>query len=171
MADDKKIDDKNPDKADELKQLQAYHNNVAHAERIVATTEREWSDAKSVAAARKADYDAAVVDLCEIARRDPSDRGMFDHLATPADTGKADANAWKAVATKELATHGVKPAIMAKLHAVNLDTLGQLQGYMTKHAQAGGMATIEGIGDAVADTIGDAMAAWFRANPTKCPPH
>jgi len=72
-------------------------------------------------------------------------------------------NAWRSVSIDELDNHGLKPALLEKLHEAGLDTIGQLEDRRADISQ-GREKWPKGIGAAKITQIEDGVVAWLTAN-------
>lgn len=175
-----------PPLTDEERRKAAAFDLVGAAEREVAAAAQVLEEAKAAQNAAKKEWDYRSQRLHELIakHRDPAPMPLFDKKAPgeidedgePGQPHPGDSAEWRATRL-EHALRGVSEAVIQKLNAANLFTMGDLSDWTSADGGRNTLADIKGIGGATLEKIDNAlMAFWARldqerreAAPTAAP--
>lgn len=148
--------------AEKQRKAEAF-DKIAAMNKDVAKAAREAHAASENAKAKKKAWEARVAELQSaiVAAEEPPPMPLFD--AKPGTNGEyhpAD-DSWRAETLAE-ALKDVSEAVIAKLHAANLHTVGELADFTAADGGRKRITDVPGIGGATAEKIDAALEAFWK---------
>ena len=140
---------------DELRREQEYHHQVSQVQTDIRKLTTQLEEAKGVVKRISASRDSAITELLNLSPDQPL-------LFNDTDAGSND-EAWR---DQELPELNITEHTVSLLAEAQITTLGELVAYQTEYR---GLTDIDGIGDAKATEIEDAIAAYWVAHPGQRP--
>lgn len=130
----------------------------------------DLNEAKEEVKSCKSMYEAACEELTRLASDKPTYGPLFEKNSKPVQPDPAT-EAWRKVSLQALVQHGAPKRSIDLMcdKAPPMDTIGKMSDYLAA-SEYNKLTDIDGIGQAGADKIVEAQAAWFAANPDMCPP-
>lgn len=146
-----------------------HYNLIREKANQVAILKSEALDLKEMLAAKKKEWEGALAELVYLIRRDPRQQLAmpFDERKEPEQPAPVEApsnGAWRELSLSVL---GLPEKMIEKLNEASLISLGQLADYTAK----GNLLTdVQGVGEASAQKIDDALDQFWAEHPEYCQP-